>query len=105
MQYAKRHNLLQADISVKLLGTQEGEAKFICLKDLHHGGGERDNKSKKTNRNVKQFGKLRFKYFQKMEGLLTLPVGFVPEQIVIDALIKKKKAKPWQRIVDWQAEE
>ena len=66
---------------------------------------EREQKSSKKSNSVKQFGKLRFKYFQKMEGQLTLPLGFVLEQIVIDALIKKKKAKPWQRIVDWQTEE
>ena len=102
VQYAKRHNLLRAEVAIKILGTQDGKARFLNLKDLHQ---DDENKDGKTNKNVKQFGNLRFKYFQKMEGRLTLPQGFVPEQIVIDATIKKKKSKPWQRIVDWKTEE
>lgn len=98
VQYAKHHSVLKADITIKLLGTLAGESTLLDLSELHKPG-------KNVAKNAKPFGKLKFKYFQKMQGLLTLPVGFIPEQIVITAIIKKKKAKPWQRIVDWQTEE
>ena len=105
VQYSKRHRLLNAQVKISLLGTQDGEARFLNVRDLQSEIESKDGKDDNANKNVKQFGNLRFKYFQKMEGQLTLPVGFVPEQIVIDATIKKKNAKPWQRIVDWQTED
>ena len=37
---------------------------------------------KKNTDSVKGFGKLGFKYFQKIEAQLVLPAGFKPEQVV-----------------------
>lgn len=108
VQYAKKHRLLKANIKVKLLGSMEGQSRALDVTSLllkSDGLSEESINTKKNVDNVKGFEKLRFKYFQKIEAQLTLPVGFKPEQVVIDADIKMKKAKPWQRVVSWQLEE
>ena len=105
VQYAKRHHLLRAQIALKIVGSQDGETSILNVEDLQSGIDEDTVNAEKSTENVKSFGKLRFKYFQKMQGQLTLPPGFIPEQMVVDAIIKKKKAKPWQRIVDWPTED
>ena len=64
----------------------------------------RYNFSKLVNSNA-SFGKLRFKYFQIVEGQITLPEGFVPRELVIDVQLKRKKPKAWQRKLNWNVEE
>lgn len=95
VQYAKSHKTLKADISITLLGQLNNQPQQLLLNDIRV----------KNNKTVKGVEKLNFKYFQKLEGQLTLPSGFVVKSIIINAKIKHKKAKPWQRIIDWEAEE
>ena len=83
MQYAKKHLVLQAELSI----TVEGEN---LLEKISYNF----NKLMNTNDG---FEKLRFKYFQVVEGQITLPGDFTPQQLVIDAKIKRKKSKAWQR--------
>ncbi|CAA0078386.1 Uncharacterised protein [BD1-7 clade bacterium] len=91
VQYAKRRQVLRATLSIVLQGVQAGMPKRYPLNQLLVSS---ENSTK-----------LRFKYFQSIEGQLRLPDAFEPQQFVIDAQIKSKNAKPWQRIVEWQTEE
>jgi hypothetical protein len=48
--------------------------------------------------------KLRFKYFQNIEGDLELPAGFVPEQIHITAVETAPMAKTINNSFSWVVE-
>lgn len=88
VQYAKRHITLKASLKGVLHGTVDKQPATLEFSEL-------------VNNAEKGWGKLRFKYFQVVEGQLTLPDNFVPERIQLDASVKKKRAKPWQRQLTW----
>ncbi len=91
VQYAKTRRVLRADLSITLQGLQAGMPKSYPLETLMDSADSTK--------------KLRFKYFQSIQGQIVLPADFEPQQFVIDARLESQKAKPWQRIVQWQPEE
>ncbi len=92
VQYAKKHLALRAGLSI----TVEGESL---------SGKARFNFRELIMNNDDQFGKLRFKYFKVIEGQIKLPEDFTPRQLIIDAQLKTKKPKVWQRKLGWTVEE
>ncbi len=92
VQYAKKHLALKADLSITVEGEHLSEKTSYDFRKL-------------VATNDNQFGKLRFKYFQVVEGHIKLPEGFVPEQLIIDAQLNTKKPKAWQRKLSWAVEE
>jgi hypothetical protein len=91
VQYAKQHQNLSGRVNVRLEGKEKGKVAIYYLRDL----------LTTTNAN---FGQLQFKYYQILEGDFTLPKGFEPQQIVVDADLTIK-SEPWQRKLAWQIEE
>ena len=91
VQYAKKHLVLKAELSITVEGKSLLEKSSYNFSEL-----------------IKPedgFGKLRFKYFQKVEGQIILPEGFIPSELVVSAKIHKKKSKAWQRKLNWNVEE
>jgi len=43
-----------------------------------------------------------FRYFQRLEGKLTLPEGFEPEQVSVSVLPKSQKMEPVDKVFDWK---
>ena len=92
VQYAKKHLALKAALTITVEGESNSEKVSYNFREL-------------VINNDEQFDKLQFKYFQVVEGQLQLPEGFIPHQLIIDAQIKTKKPKAWQRKLDWTVEE
>jgi len=92
VQYAKKHLALRAGLSITVDGERSSEKVSYNFRELIMNADG-------------QFEKLRFKYFHVVEGQLKLPEGFMPQQIVIDAQLKTKKSKVWQRKLSWTVEE
>lgn len=91
-QLATNHAVLTGTLSFKVEGRRNGEAVVLNLKELSK------DVSAETVR-------LRFKYFQNVEGTLTLPEGFEPEGISIEARSKGKKATTVKKRFGWLVEE
>lgn len=92
VQYARNHALLNLALSIDVRGTQNGEERSYPLSQLLVAGTELPER-------------LRFKYFQVVEGTLTLPVDFQPGTIILRAVSSAKNAAPWEREVNWQLQE
>jgi hypothetical protein len=74
-------------ILVSVEGLQNDQAVTLNLKDLTGG-------KKKSH-------KMRFRFFQDVEGTLTLPDGFDPAKIVIELDPEGKKQDTVKAIYDW----
>mgnify|MGYP001260796721 CR=1 FL=1 len=71
-QLATHHEVLTGTLQFSVVGRQEGELRVLPLSQLS---------STVDSTNIK----LRFKYFQNIEGELVLPEGFEPERIELEA--------------------
>ncbi|MDH3644394.1 MAG: hypothetical protein OES38_19975, partial [Gammaproteobacteria bacterium] len=45
--------------------------------------------------------KFRFRYFQDLSGMLTLPTGFVPEAVAVTAMRRGSRSDSLQRSFEW----
>ncbi|TVP55204.1 MAG: hypothetical protein EA349_09920 [Halomonadaceae bacterium] len=77
------------NVTVMLLGEQEGERKSLPLETL----------SQDVDANEIRF---RFRYFQRVQGVLKLPPGFTPLEIVVSANPEGARAEKVERVFDWQ---
>lgn len=91
VQYAKRHTTLKASVKIELHGEVDGKPEVLDFSEL-------------VSNADKGFEKIQFKYFQVVEGQLTLPDNFEPLRILVHAQLKMKNAEPWLRDVPWQLE-
>lgn len=91
-QLATNHQLLNGTLSYKVEGRLNGETVSLPLKDLSP-----DVKSEPI--------KLRFKYFQNVEGELQLPEGFEPDGIALLARSIGKDATTVEKHFGWLVEE
>ncbi|VUD40337.1 hypothetical protein TDB9533_00123 [Thalassocella blandensis] len=91
-QLATNHQLINGTLSYKVEGRLNGEAVSYSLKDL----------SRDVDRDLV---KLRFKYFQNIEGELQLPEGFEPEGIALLAKSIGKDAVTVEKRFGWLVEE
>ena len=71
-QLASQHELVTGTLNFNVVGRQQGAVKVLPLSQLSSGV---------DSSNIK----LRFKYFQNIEGELVLPEGFEPERIELEA--------------------
>lgn len=91
-QLATNHQLLKGSLSFNIIGRKNGEITVLSLNDVSN--------------NIKSVNiKLRFKYFQNIEGELVLPMGFEPERIELDARSTGKNATTVEKRFAWLAEE
>lgn len=91
-QLATNHQLINGTLSYKVEGRLNGEEISYSLKDL----------SRDVDRDLV---KLRFKYFQNVEGELQLPEGFEPEGISLLAKSIGKDAVTVEKRFGWLVEE
>ncbi|WP_101759174.1 DUF6776 family protein [Oceanicoccus sp. KOV_DT_Chl] len=92
-QLALKHTVLNGNVSVLLVGKQADAA------------GIEQEQSYTLDRLSEQVSekpiKLRFKYFQYVEGELQLPEGFYPERVEIIAKATKPKRAKSEKIYGW----
>jgi len=91
-QEARKYELLQGQLEVTLSGQLEGEPVTYPLGELSEDveGGSVP---------------LRFRYFQAVEGVITLPQGFVPEQFTVVASTSKPRQLEVREQYPWQLDE
>lgn len=90
-QLATQHELLNGTLKFKVVGRQDGEAKVMALKELSSTIDSADIK-------------LRFKYFQNVEGELVLPEGFEPERIELEARPAGSSSGVIEKRLTWLAQ-
>lgn len=91
-QLATRHELLNGTLKFNILGRREGKPMTFALKDVSE---EVDSV------NIK----LRFKYFQAIEGTLQLPANFEPQGIELVASTSGKNSVVIKKNFGWLVEE
>ncbi|GAB2191450.1 DUF6776 family protein [Sessilibacter sp. MAH2] len=91
-QLASNHNLISGALTVTVVGRQGGQARQFPLKDLSEQIDDEDIK-------------LRFKYFQNIEGELVLPEGFEPERIELMAKSSGKNGQLVEKKFGWLVQE
>lgn len=83
-QIVEKHEYVQGGIEINIVG-QETE---LSLSEL--GNADRDPI------------RFRFRYFQNIDGVLTVPDGFEPQQITIVAKSSGKNSQRLEKKFDWQ---
>ena len=91
-QLAQRHNLLSGFLKVTVSGRQDGLETSYPLMLL-------------SDSVTQEQIKLRFKYFQVLEGVLGLPEGFEPEGLQIEAKTTGKDSQSVSKNFGWLVEE
>ena len=91
-QEARKHSTLQGELYAELIGTENGERKVYPLSSLS------DDLDSSVIR-------LRFKYFQPIEGELMLPAGFQPETISVIASATKPRDMEAREQFPWNPQE
>lgn len=86
-QLADKHPLLSGQLNFEIKGEVGGREKTLALKDVCDDYDSRDIK-------------LRFKYFQNIEGVMQLPAGFEPRSVHIVA--RASGGHDVDRQFDWQ---
>jgi hypothetical protein len=91
-QEARKHETLKGTLYVEVFGLLEGEQVTYSLADLS------DDLDKATL-------PLRFRYFQAIEGELSLPVGFDPQFINVTASATSPRKAEAREQYPWQVKE
>jgi hypothetical protein len=74
-QIVAKHKKVSGYLTLVLIGTQAGKPASLLLKDIS---------SDVADERIR----LSFKYFQRIEGNMTLPEGFVPEEIELKVVVQ-----------------
>lgn len=82
---------LTGHVNVNLVGEQAGRRQVVALREISEEQELLDIR-------------LRFRYFQDIEGELALPDGFEPRQIEINAFATAPMAKSVSKSYDWVVE-
>ncbi|UTF59397.1 DUF6776 family protein [Gilvimarinus sp. DA14] len=91
-QIATNHQVLNGNLNVELVGHREGEQTRLPLYQLSSDYDSADIK-------------LRFKYFQNVEGELTLPDGFEAQSLELTARSSGDDSQRVERSYSWLASE
>lgn len=83
----KGYDYVEGAVFLTLTGEQDGERRTIALKEL--AGDKKDSL------------KMRFKYFQNIEGELFLPGGFVPSSVTIEVKPDGNTFAPVKKSFKW----
>ena len=83
----KNDTAISGTLSMSVAGEHAGESRKLSLGDL--SASDSDPLA------------FRFKYFQRLEGRLTLPEGFVPRQIFVRVTTPDEKPSRFERAFDW----
>lgn len=85
-QVLKNDRFVKGVVKLVVHGVQDGEPLSLDFRDI--------SPNKSVGRN------LSFRYFQRMNGEIRLPKGFVPRNIMIEMVPQKRKAV--SKTFDWQ---
>ena len=91
-QEASEHPLLEGELRAEVVGLQDGEVRILPLAEL---SSEMDAGP----------AKLRFRYFQTLEGELQLPEGFEPSTVNIVAVIRSPRPAEVSESYPWQLQQ
>ena len=91
-QSARRHNLVSGTLKVNLVGTRGGAEEVIELSKLTEDVPSSDIR-------------LRFKYFQAIDGDLDIPEGFIPLRFEVVAKSSKPKKAQVTKTFPWSVQE
>lgn len=91
-QLAINHQLLNGTLHFKLVGRQDGAPTAIHLSEVSDEIESADIR-------------LRFRYFQNVEGLLVLPEGFEPERIELEARSTSPRTTKIEKRFGWLVQE
>ena len=91
-QRARSHDLLTGTLQVTVAGTLEGESITYNLSDISE---------QVPNPDIR----LRFKYFQAIDGVLELPEGFSPVELVASARSVKPRRSVVTKEFPWSVQE
>lgn len=86
-RFQKDDKVSRGTMDLSVIGKQEGKPRRLGLSDMMVKGSRRLS--------------FRFRNFQKLEGYLILPTGFMPHQIVVTAHLREKKMREITKVVDW----
>ena len=86
-QVVEKHQFIQGTVEVSLVGTQDAMEKSLKLDEIS------DIKT-----NVIRF---RFRYFQNIDGEITLPDAFVPREFVVSAKSSGRNPRQLNRKFEW----
>ena len=87
-QVGNNKSYISGVVAVNVIGLRDEEKEVIALRDL--------------SQDIDDLGvKFRFRYFQDVEGLLTLPEGFEPIEIQVLAQAEGRKSSQAERTFDW----
>jgi hypothetical protein len=87
-QQGNNDDVITGHVNVNVLGQQEGQEVSIPLRSLSDSIDDLDIK-------------LQFRYFQNIEGELSLPAGFEPQKVQILAVAEGDNAKTVQKSFGW----
>lgn len=91
-QLVSNHTLLKGELNFDVIGRENGLPKTYSLSDLS---------KQVAAKNIK----LRFKYFQTLQGEMTLPEGFEPQRIALEARSFGKKSTVVEKRFGWLVQE
>ena len=90
-QVVEKHEYVRGMVEVSVAGKLNGNLKSYQLKELNA-----DHASQI---------KFRFRYFQKIEGEVEFPEGFVPEQLVVMVLPSDQNVESLEQAFEWRLRE
>lgn len=87
-QVGNNKSYISGVVAVNIIGVRNGEKEVIALRDL--------------SQEIEDLGvKFRFRYFQDVEGQLTLPKGFEPLEVQVVAQAEGRKSSQAERAFNW----
>ncbi|SFM03285.1 DUF6776 family protein [Marinobacter zhejiangensis] len=87
-QVGDNNSYIDGVVAVNVIGLRGGTKEVIALRDL--------------SEEIVDLGvKFRFRYFQDIEGYLTVPDGFVPVEVQVVAQAQGRKASQAERTFEW----
>lgn len=87
-QLATNHDLLNGTLNFNIVGRQHGELAVMPLRTVSDDV---------ESNNIK----LRFRYFQAVEGIMVLPEGFEPERIDLEARSTTPRTATVEKRLEW----
>ncbi len=91
-QSARKHNLLTGSLEILVHGEEDGQQKAYNLSELSEQVPDPEIR-------------LRFKYFQAIDGELALPAGFTPDTVSAEAKSSKPKRVRVEKEFPWSVQE
>ncbi len=86
-QIVEKHDYIQGGVEITIVGQQSGAERELTLAAL----------SRDSQKSIR----FRFRYFQNIDGELTVPDGFEPTQIMVVARTSGRKTQRLERKFDW----